>query len=167
MPPTTPLVIPEPGRPHPLPDYGVPETGEGLLSWDFVVARMTAARNYWIATILPNGLPHAVPIWGVWLEDRLHFGGGPQTRWSRNLARNPNLVAHSESGAEVVIIEGMAIGNTDAQSAMMKRLDDAYEAKYNLRHGPPIWTLHPEKVLAWKEYPTSVTRWVFPKTSRL
>ena len=154
------LVIPKPGRPRRLEGYRIPTSEEGLLSWDFVVEKMTQARNYWIATTCPDGRPHTVPVWGIWLDDRLHFGGGPQTRWSRNLAQNPQVAVHIGDGNEAVMIEGRVAVIADPQAEIMKRLDDAYEVKYNLRHGPPIWVLQPRKVFAWQAYP-QLTRWIF------
>ena len=85
-------------RPEIPESYGIPEGREGMLPWSHVRERMSVARNYWLATVRPGGRPHSVPVWGVWVEDRLHFGGGRSTRKARNLAANPNVVAHSESG---------------------------------------------------------------------
>jgi hypothetical protein len=156
------LVIPGPERPVPLEGYGVPESQEGLLSWDFVATAMQRARNYWIVTLSPDGRPHTRPTWGVWVDDQVHFGGSPDTRWSRNLAITPEVTVHLENGwDEVVIIEGTVTRIADPNDPRMTRIDDAYEAKYNMRHGIPIWVVRPRKVLAWKDYPVSVTRWVF------
>jgi nitroimidazol reductase NimA-like FMN-containing flavoprotein (pyridoxamine 5'-phosphate oxidase superfamily) len=156
------LVISEPQRPVPLEGYGVPESKEGLLSWDFVREAMQPAKNYWIVTVSTDGKPHTRPTWGVWLDDRLHFGGSPDTRWSRNLEKNPQVTAHLESAWDgVVIIEGTVTRITDASDPRMARIDEAYVAKYQMPHGVPIWVLEPQKVIAWKEYPVSVTRWVF------
>lgn len=152
--------IPRPDRPH-IEGYGIPQTADGMLAWDFVVERMAASRHYWVATVTPDGRPHSVPVWGVWLDGTLHFGGGPKTLWQRNLQHNPRLSIHLESGDEVVIIEGTATVKYDSPVPELERIDDAYEEKYGIRHGPPVWVLHPLKAFAWKEYPTSVTRWVF------
>ena len=63
--------------PHPLAHYGFPESQEVLLPWSFVSERVDAAKNYWVCTIGANGDPHARPVWGVWVDDRLFFGGRP------------------------------------------------------------------------------------------
>ena len=152
------------GRPEIPGSYGVPTGGEGMLPWGHVVERMSVARNYWLASVRPDGRPHSVPVWGVWVGDRLHFGGGRSTRKARNLAENPNVVAHSESGEDVVILEGVAQEVTDP--ALQERIDDAYEAKYGIRHGTPVWVLEPRVVHAWSRFPVDATRWVFrPKSS--
>ena len=84
---------------------------------------MSGPRNYWVATVRPDGRLHAVPVWGVWLNGTFHFGGGRRTRKARNLAVNPRL----ESGDDVVILDGVAEEITDP--SLLVCIDDAYEAK--------------------------------------
>jgi general stress protein 26 len=121
---------------------------------------MRRARNYWLVTVRPGGAPHAVPVWGVWLGGRIHFGGGRETRKARNLAANPDAVVHLESGDDVVIVEGTAEEVTDP--SLQDSVDDAYEAKYGIRHGTPVWALRPRAVYAWTGFPADATRWLFP-----
>src|SRR5687767_14484053 len=99
---------PQTSRPY-VPGYGIPDSQEGVLAWSHVTERLEKATNYWIGTVnaADEPTPHVVPVWGVWVEDTLYFGGGPQTRWSRNLDENPAVSVHLESGADVVILEGM------------------------------------------------------------
>jgi len=59
--------------------YGIPKDKTGLLSWSHVSERMAQAHAYWICTVSPEGRPHATPVDGVWLADRLYFGGSPET----------------------------------------------------------------------------------------
>ena len=42
-----------------MPGYGVsgPEHGTGLLHWSWAAERLTAARNYWVATRLAGRPP--------------------------------------------------------------------------------------------------------------
>ena len=42
-----------------------------------------------------------------------YLGPGPRTRKGRNLAENPNVAVHPESGDDVVILEGVAEVVTD------------------------------------------------------
>jgi nitroimidazol reductase NimA-like FMN-containing flavoprotein (pyridoxamine 5'-phosphate oxidase superfamily) len=151
-------------RPH-IPGYGIPETEEGMLDWSHVVERMKSPQNYWVGTTRPDGRPHVVPVWGVWVEGTFYHGGGPNTRKARNLAENPAMVVHLESGDEVVIIEGGAemLTQENADPALLEKIDDAYEAKYGMRHGTPVWALQPQVAFAWTKYPDNVTRWRFKK----
>jgi hypothetical protein len=151
---------PNASRPH-VPEYGIPESEEGLLPWGHVTQRLEGARNYWIATTRPDGRPHAMPVWGVWVDDMLFFGGGPQTRWSRNLAANPHVAVHLDDSDAAVILEGTVERIADPNHPLVSRLDDAYEAKYQMRHGTPFWQFRPRVAFAWTSFPTDTTRWRF------
>ena len=96
----------ERSRPY-VPGYGVPANPEGMLPWSFVEEHMLAARNYWVATVYPDGRPHLTPVWGLWVEGAFYFGIGARTRKARNLAENPNVAVHVQ-GDDVVILEGVA-----------------------------------------------------------
>jgi hypothetical protein len=150
-------------RPRTEESYGIPESEDGLLPWKFVAEGMTDDRNYWISTTLPDGRPHARPVWGVWVDGAFHCGGGERTRWARNLAAGSEIVVHRESGDDVVIVEGVAekLTEENADPGLLERLDSAYEAKYGVRHGTPFWTIRPTRVLAWSDYPADATRWTF------
>jgi nitroimidazol reductase NimA-like FMN-containing flavoprotein (pyridoxamine 5'-phosphate oxidase superfamily) len=143
--------------------YGVPKSAKGMLPWSHVTGRLAAARNYWVCTTRSDGRPHAVPVWGVFVAGRVYHGGGEDTRHCRNLDANPALTIHLESGDDVVIIEGTAEKLTEqtADPDVLRRIDDAYEAKYGMRHGTPVWGLRPRRVLAWSNGLATATRWEF------
>jgi nitroimidazol reductase NimA-like FMN-containing flavoprotein (pyridoxamine 5'-phosphate oxidase superfamily) len=147
-------------RPQTEKSYGIPEEEKGLLPWEFVSSRMAQAKTYWVATISPGEKPHTMPTWGVWLDETFYFGGGRNTRKAKNIARNPQVVIHSESGEDAIILEGQAEEVQD--EALQVNIDDAYEAKYGMRHGTPVWRLAVKQVFAWemKTYPQSATKWV-------
>ena len=159
---------PRVGRPR-FPDgYGVPEHTETLLPWSYAEERLTASRNYWIITVDPQGRPAATPTWGVWVEGRLYFDGAPTTRRGRNIARNPNVVVHLESGDEVVILEGTAeILSGPPDLAVAEKVAAAYSAKYapDYTPGPDAWdagglfVFTPRVALGWTRFPEDTTRW--------
>jgi Pyridoxamine 5'-phosphate oxidase len=142
---------PEPGRLQTEESYGVPESEEGMLPWSYVEERMSGPRNYWAATVRPDGRPPAVPVSAVWLDGTFPFGVRRRTRKARNLAVNPHLVVHLESGDDVVILEGAAEEITDP--SLLVRIDDAYEAKDGIRHGTSVWALRPRVAYAWNDFP--------------
>jgi hypothetical protein len=78
------------------------------LSWPEVAARLAAARNYWLCTTTPSGAPHAAPVWGAVVGGTLYLYSERHTIQARNLAANPRLVVHLESGEDVVIVGGTA-----------------------------------------------------------
>ena len=152
------FVLPNPSRPI-IEKYGIPETMEGTLPWEFVVERMEKAKNYWLCTSGALNRPHAMPVWGIWLDNRFHFGGGYWTKKAKNIKVNPNIVIHLGDGEEAIIIEGTA--EEIKNSEYFEKIDAQYEKKYNIRHGPPIWLVVYRKIFAWQKYPDTVTRWVF------
>ena len=154
----------EPQRSRPKAEgYGIPDSDEAMLTWDFVAQAMSEDRFYWVITVRPDGKPHARPTWGVWVDETFYCGGGERTRWVRNLSTNQDIVVHREDAEEVVIIEGTAerIDEETADTALIEQVDTAYEAKYDIRHGTPFFAVRPAVVFAWSDYPTDATRWEF------
>ncbi len=148
-------------RPY-APGYGIPSSRRGMLPWSFVEERMLAARDYWVATVLPTGGPHLAPVWGLWVEKAFYFGSGPRTRKARNLAENPNVAVHPQSD-DVVIIEGVVETVTDP--ALAERAYTASTAKYGSgsRDIEGSYAVRPRVVFAWTAsgFPSTATRWVF------
>jgi hypothetical protein len=146
--------------------YGIPKDRKGMLEWNVVSRQLLKSRNYWIATTRPDGLPHAAPVWGIWLDGALYFGTDRRSRKARNLATNQGAVIHLESGDDAVILEGVAEEIVDR--SVIGRIDAAYLAKYKmlLTEAPGelvIYAVRPRVALAWRErdFPRSATRWRF------
>lgn len=157
--------MPQASRPY-MPGYGIlpADQGAGLLPWALVEEQMAAARNYWVASTRPDGRPHVVPVWGLWHAGTFFFSTGADSRKGRNLAANPAVVVHLESGDDVVILEGRV--ERESSPSQLKELDQAYQGKYDvpmLMEDSPIFRLQIERALAWREadFPGSATRWVF------
>jgi len=157
---------PEPGRPEMPADYGISPKAEGLLTWEWVREQMTHSRNYWISTIRPDGRPHAMPVWGVWLDDTLFFGTSRKSRKALNLAANPAVSVTTESGDHAVIIEGVVEEVTD------RNLFDRYTAAVAEKYpGMPTaaepdpntitFSVRKQSVFAFRErdFPQTATRW--------
>jgi PPOX class probable F420-dependent enzyme len=149
-------------RPSMPADYGIATGDEGHLPWSWVEELLVAARSYWVCTTRDDGRPHAMPVWGLWLGDRLQFSTDPTSLKGRNLTARPDIVVHLESGDDVVVIEGRV---TPMQSDRVGAFCDAYDEKYAYRPQPDnpaygLYELAPDRVLAWREadFPTSATR---------
>ena len=169
---TSALAEPERSRPV-MPDgYGVPETDDGLLDWSWAVERLTEAKNYWFSTTRPDGRPHAMPAWGAWLDGAFYFDGSPETRRMRNLAQNPAISIHLESGDEVVIVEGEGLPVGQLDRAFIDRLAAELARKYRPTYepGPDTWdggglyVVRPKLAFGWSKFPDNVTRWRFPES---
>ena len=85
-----------------MPGYGLPETTKGLLPWRWAEQRLKKSHNYWISTARPDGTPHAMVIWGLWLDNAFYFSTGTKTRKGRNLAHKPYCVIGTENAAEAI-----------------------------------------------------------------
>jgi nitroimidazol reductase NimA-like FMN-containing flavoprotein (pyridoxamine 5'-phosphate oxidase superfamily) len=149
-------------------EYGIPKDEAGLLPWAHVGERMAEAKYYWVSTVSPDGRPHATPVDGLWLDDRLYFGGSPQTRRNRNLAANPAVCIHLENGLDVVILHGDAHELHEPARELTIRLAEESNRKYGYASKPEeygaggVFVFRPSVVIAWKEFPKDVTRWRFP-----
>jgi Pyridoxamine 5'-phosphate oxidase len=161
--------IPRPAAsPLPLPrDYGV---AKDPMDWGEVSERLAEARVYWLATARPDGRPHVVPSDGIWLDDGLYFGGGPETVHMRNVRANPRVAAHVGDGLAVtIVVEGTASFETPDRD-VAARLADANNTKYadyGMTLTPDdyvklgVTVLRPERVLAWTRFPDNATRFTF------
>ena len=111
--------LPEPIGERPfMPGYGVEEANWSALPWLWAAERLTANRNYWVVTVSPESVPHAMPVWGVWYDKsrRFMFSCGPESRKARNLAHNSRVVVMTESTVECLSVEGVAHRVTDTTS---------------------------------------------------
>lgn len=156
---------PAPERPGIDPGYGISPDADGLLEWSFASGELERARNYWVVTARPDGRPHSMPVWGVWLDETVWFSTGEDSVKARNLAADPRLVVHLESGDDAVILEGVA-ERPALDAELHGRIVAAYAAKYDMKPddlpGPDGWyRLRAQKALAWREvdFPRTATRW--------
>jgi Pyridoxamine 5'-phosphate oxidase len=152
-----------------MPGYGISTDDAGMLDWPWVSRAMQSAKNYWIITTRPDSLPHASPVWGLWVDEVFYFSCGRKSQKARNIATNPNVVVHLESGDEVVILEGTLKIISDI--GIFPRLSKEYKRKYDFdpfdenggQPNDPFYALKVRKAYAWREkdFPKSATRWRF------
>jgi len=145
--------------------YGL--KGTRHLPFSHAETRLANSRNYWICTARPDGRPHSIPVWGFFLDGVLYFGTARTSRKARNLAHNPALSVHLESGDDAIILEGTAVEVDLTDQSTLKKLDAASRAKYNM----PLmvvpegvfYAVRPHTILAWteKDFPNNATRWKF------
>ncbi len=111
-----------------------------------------------------------MPVWGAWVNGRLYFGGDPHTRRSRNIAANPAVAIHLESGDQVVIVEGEARAVDRPERSLSERLAAAFSAKYGASGYTPapdawdqggLYEVIPHKAFAWTKFPQDSTSWRF------
>ena len=154
---------PKPTRPH-MPGYGMPTGSKGLLPWTWAEQRLRRSHNYWVMTVRPDAMPHAMPVWGIWVDNRFFFSTGRESRKARNLAANPACVVCTEQSEQAAIVEGSAAIVDDP--AILKRLAPVYYRKYKpWKLDPamgPVFEVHPRVVFAMYEKRfKDATRFVF------
>jgi general stress protein 26 len=114
----------------------MPRGRKGLLPWTWADERLRRSHNYWLMTVRPDGTPHAMPVWGIWVDNRFYFSTGAQSRKARNLQANPACIICTERTAEAVIVEGRAAVVSD--TSVVQPLAPVYYRKYK------PWKLDPE-----------------------
>lgn len=70
--------------------------------------RLETAATIWLATVRPNGSPHLVPIWFVWLDQKAFICTGRNSVKARNIAANPHVAFSLEDGSNPLVIQGQA-----------------------------------------------------------
>ncbi len=98
-----------------------------MLPWAWAEQRLTAARNYWVTSLWPDGRPHSMPVWGAWDGDVLWFSSSPRSRKARNLGADPRCVTTDDAETPVVL-EGSAeiVHEHDAIARVAGLLDAKY-----------------------------------------
>ncbi len=140
------------------------------LSWPEVAARLADARTYWLSTTTPSGSPHAVPAWGAVIGETLFLYGERRTVRARNLAADPRLLVHLESGEDVLIVHGTA--EDQGTPAQVPHVVAALSAKYTgqadrqyLPDADPdfdvVYAVRPRSAMMWRlaDYDDSQRRW--------
>ena len=156
-------------RPY-MPGYGVqaPTEGTGLLPWSWAEERLVASHDYWLASVWPDGRPHVMPVWAVWLDGALWFSSGGRSRKARNLLADPRCTITTDDATNPVVVEGTAERVTDR--AQLEAGLAAENAKYGTDYGEelivaenPWFRVRPHWVfgLASDDFTGSPTRWRF------
>ena len=140
------------------------------LTWDWVAAQLAESKHYWLCSVRPDGRPHVVPRWGVFLDEKFYYDGSPETRHSRNLQLNPNVALHLESGMEAIILEGIAKPAGKPSAEFAKRLSQEFKRKYtNLGYAPEpdswdgggLFVFIPRQCIAWSKFTEDPTKFIF------
>ena len=154
-----------------MPGYGIlpADQGSGLIPWAEAERRLTASHDYWVATARPDGAPHVMPVWGVWLDDRVWFSSALSSRKARNLAADPRCTVTTDDARDPVVVDGTAERLTDAGSiaAFVAAVNAKYETGMTVEFQDPevngTFAVRPVRVIALSgaDFPGSPTRWRF------
>jgi Pyridoxamine 5'-phosphate oxidase len=98
------------------------------ISWELATSSLRDADTYWLATVRPDGRPHAVPVLAVWLDEALHFVASPTSRKAGNLAADPHCVLTTGVPGIDLVVEGTVTQIRDEPT--LHRVAQAYATKY-------------------------------------
>jgi PPOX class probable F420-dependent enzyme len=152
-----------------MPGYGIlpADQGSGLIPWAEAERRLAAAHDYWVATVRPDGAPHVMPVWGVWLDGRVWFSSALASRKARNLAADQRCSVTTDDARDPVVVEGTAEQLTDvpAIDAFVAAVNAKYDAGMTTQFQDPAingtFAVRPSTVIALSgaDFPGSPTRW--------
>jgi PPOX class probable F420-dependent enzyme len=107
-----------------------------------------------LATVLPDGSPHSVPVW-VGLEDgRIAFLTHPHSRKARNLARDPRValsITNRNQPNVMAQVRGRVTARVEGAAAwtIIDRMSNKYLGQpYPLRQDRVVFLVEPEHALA-------------------
>ena len=140
------------------------------VGWDEVAARLARARIYWMHTTGTDGAPHASPVWGVVHEGVLFTYTFRSSVKARDLASDPRVVVHLESGSDVTIVHGVAVdvgvptGLPEVVEAFGSKYSEAHEVPFLPSSDPSfdvMYSISPRRALLWQlpDSEASTRRW--------
>jgi hypothetical protein len=106
-----------------LDGYGAPP-----IPWERARERLEEdagiSPTHWLATVRPDGRPHVIPVWTVWVDDAFSFVASTTTRQSQNLAQHAHCVIAVASSGLDLVVEGEATQVSD--DTRLQQIADAY-----------------------------------------
>ena len=119
-----------------------------------VRALFEAANYAHLATVLPDGGPHTVPVWAGLEDGKIAFLTSPDSRKARNLAADPRVaisVTDHDSPYAMAQVRGRVTARLDAEPtwAVIDRLSRKYTGlPYPLRTARVAYLVEPEHARA-------------------
>jgi pyridoxamine 5'-phosphate oxidase-like protein len=154
--------------------------GAKPLPWSRALKQLerSTSGTYWLATTSPDSRPHVAAVGALWIDGKIYFVTGSNTRKGRNLAANPKCVFSVSLTGIDLVLEGGAVRVTDrptllrlakryaAQGWPASVSGTAITAEYSAPSaGPAPWNLYvvrPSTVFGVSTAePSGATRWRF------
>lgn len=149
---------------------GYVEHPKAEVPWEHVARQLSEAQNYWVCSVRPDGRPHCVPRWAVFIDGLIYYDGSPQTRHAQNITRNPHVSLHLESGTQAVILEGTSRPAGKPSAQLAGKLVQTYTAKYAGQGYRPtadqwdeggLYVFTPRQCIAWTAFTDDPTKFLF------
>ena len=153
---------------------GYVDNPASYVDWSWVITQLIESKNYWLCSSRPDGRPHAIPRWAVYVDEKIYYDGSPETRHAQNIIANPNVSVHLESGDQVVILEGTSVPAGKPDSNLAQRLVASYRKKYASQGYSPepsqwdeggLYVFIPHQCITWTSFTENPTKFVFEADS--
>jgi general stress protein 26 len=102
----------------------------GHIPWRKVDIWLQSYRSIWLSTTRPDGRPHCVPVWYIWLGDekRVYIVTHYTAVKAKNLAHQPYVVLTAGNADDSIILEGTA--HLVTETAERERINRLWMEKY-------------------------------------
>jgi PPOX class probable F420-dependent enzyme len=104
-----------------------------------------------LATSMPDGAPHSIPVWAIYEDGRIAFFTQPHSRKARNIARDPRValsLVDERNPYRNAQIRGRVVETVEGEEALavIDRIAQHYiGAPFPMRSGVVYW-LEPDVV---------------------
>lgn len=122
-----------------------------MTSWENVRPYFERAAVAHVATLLPDGGPHSVPVWVGVEGDRLAFFMEEDSLKDRNLQRDPRVAfstTRPDEPLDMATVRGRAVERLTGDAAMevVDRIARAYTGQqYDIRSGMTVFLIEPDR----------------------
>jgi nitroimidazol reductase NimA-like FMN-containing flavoprotein (pyridoxamine 5'-phosphate oxidase superfamily) len=141
-------------------EWHVPNDPKLWTTWEHVNDKLARETVYWVSTTSRLGQPHAVPVWGIWKQNKFYFETDPKSVKARNLSNSEHVVVHVQDGNDTVILEGKA--RKEKRSEKLSRLKKDYTRKYQYT---PDWSNERSQIV-FRVEPRIAHAWKAPRMHR-
>lgn len=123
-------------------------------------AYLDAGRTIRLATASPDGVPHVVPLWFVWLDGVAYLNSTRGNLTLRNLERNPVATGSVDDGEAYEELRGVLLSGTMEEAGDDPRIEEVagrWSRKYLGGNPVPygrwrnrVWLrLRPDRITSW------------------
>ena len=142
--------------------------------WGYVEERLAKSKHYWMCSVRPNGHPHVVPRWVVYLDGKIYYDGSPETRHAKNILQNPYVTVNLENGQKAIFLEGKSVPASKPTAKFAKRLVEAYRKYAEDGYTPEphqwdeggLYVFTPSQCIAWTVFFENPTKFVFDEEAK-
>ena len=120
--------------------------------WRAVTARLSRELTVWMATVKSDGRPHLVPVYFVWLDEKIYLVTSSYSQKYTNLRNNQNISLSLNDPYNVLIIEGEAHAvNRATTDSLAEHFIGKYDWDFRTDRSDDwkVIEVTPHKFLAW------------------